>query len=199
MSFQVKRSSILSFLSGGFMRLSFYYFLTFLLLPFASIVSQSGNTYIGAESCGMCHKSEKQGSQLSIWQNSAHSKAFETLKTDTANQIAKEKGFKEPAAKTWECLKCHVTGYNLDATMLGKKFKVEDGVQCETCHGAGSTYKDMKIMKDKNLAIEKGLIVHEKLEEFCVSCHNNESPTFVEMDIKEAWDKIKHNIPEEKK
>jgi len=197
MSFQFKYSPILSFLFGGFMRLSFYYLFTLILLPFASILSQSNHTYIGAESCGMCHKTEKQGSQLSIWQNSAHSKAFETLKTDTANQIAKKKGFKEPAAKTWECLKCHVTGYNLDATMLGKKFKVEDGVQCETCHGAGSAYKDIKIMKDKNLAIQKGLIVHDKLEEFCVSCHNNESPTFVKMDIDEAWNKIKHNIPKE--
>jgi len=43
----------------------------------------------------MCHKTEKQGSQLSIWQNSRHSKAYETLKTDKANQIAKEKGFKK--------------------------------------------------------------------------------------------------------
>lgn len=177
------------------MRLSFYYFFTLLLLPFAPILSQTVNTFIGAESCGMCHKSEKQGSQLSIWQNSAHSKAFETLKTDTANLIAKEKGLIKPAAESWECLKCHVTGYNLDATMLGKKFKIEDGVQCETCHGAGSAYKEMKIMKDKKLAIEKGLIVPDKLEEFCISCHNNESPTFVKMDFNEAWSKIKHNIP----
>lgn len=70
------------------------------------------------------------------------------------------------------------------------KFKVEDGVQYETCHGAGSAYKDMKVMKDKKLAIKKGLIVHEKLEEFCVSCHNDESPTFVKMDFNEAWNKI---------
>jgi len=54
-------------------------------------------------------------------------------------------------------------------------------------------------MKNKNLAIEKGLIVHDNPEEFCVSCHNDESPTFVKFDINEAWDKIKHNIPEEKK
>jgi hypothetical protein len=173
------------------MKLSFYYLLTLLLLPFASILSQSDNTYVGAKSCGMCHKTEKQGNQFSIWQNSAHSKAFETLKTDTANQIAKEKGFLKPASETWECLKCHVTGYNLDATMLGKKFKVEDGVQCETCHGAGSAYKD------KKLAIEKGLIVPDKLEEFCISCHNDESPTFVKMDFNEAWNKIKHDIPKE--
>src|SRR4030066_231294 len=78
------------FFPGGFMKLSFYLFLSFFLLAFASILAQSGNIYVGAESCGMCHKSEKQGSQLSISQNSAHSKAFETLKTDTANQIEKE-------------------------------------------------------------------------------------------------------------
>ena len=179
------------------MRLSFYYLIIIFLLPFTSILSQSGNTFIGVESCGMCHKTEKQGSQLSIWQNSAHSKAFETLNTDTANQIAAAKGFNEPAAKTWECLKCHVTGYNLDATMLGKKFKIEDGVQCETCHGAGSAYKDMKVMKDRTLSIEKGLIVHDNLEDFCISCHNNESPTFVKFDFNEAWNKIKHDVPEE--
>jgi len=199
MSLLLTYNPVLSFLSGGVMRLSFYYLFTILLVPFGSIISQSGNNYVGAETCGMCHKSEKQGRQLSIWQNSAHSKAFEILKTDSANQIAKEKGFKEPAANTWECLRCHVTGYNLDATMLGKKFKIEDGVQCETCHGAGSAYKELKIMKDKNLAIGKGLIVPDKLEEFCVSCHNNESPTFVKMDINEAWNKIKHNITREKK
>ena len=56
------------------------------------MLSQTGNTYVGVESCGMCHKTEKQGSQLSIWQKSAHAKAFETLMTDKANQIAKEKG-----------------------------------------------------------------------------------------------------------
>lgn len=179
------------------MKLSFYYLLTILLFPITSILSQTGNTYVGAETCGMCHKTEKQGSQLSIWQNSAHAKAFETLKTDKANQIAKEKGFLKPASETWECLKCHVTGYNLDATMLGKKFKVEDGVQCETCHGAGSDYKDMKVMKDKKLAVEKGLIIYEKPEELCVSCHNSESPTFVQMNFNEAWNKIKHDTPKE--
>lgn len=179
------------------MKLSFYIITTLFLLPLASINSQSSNTYIGVESCTMCHKTEKQGSQLSIWQNSSHAKAFETLKSDTADQIAKEKGFLKPASETWECLKCHVTGYNLDATMLGKKFKIEDGVQCETCHGAGSAYKDMKVMKDRDLAIEKGLIVHDKLVDYCISCHNTESPTFVEFDFNTAWDKIKHNIPED--
>jgi hypothetical protein len=175
---------------------NFAYFLTALIFaPFIFIQAQNSNTYVGVETCGMCHKTEKQGSQLSIWQNSAHSKAFQTLKTEKANQIAAEKGFKTPAAETPECLKCHVTGYNLDASMLGKKFKFEDGVQCETCHGAGSAYKDMKVMKDKDLAVKNGLVMHDKLENFCIGCHNVESPTFTDMNIDEAWQKIKHDIP----
>jgi hypothetical protein len=185
--------------AGGVMRYFFIILITAIFAPILFVQAQNGNTYIGAESCAMCHKTEKQGSQFSIWQNSSHSKAFETLKTEKANQIAAEKGFKTPASETPECLKCHVTGYNLDASMLGKKFKVEDGVQCETCHGAGSAYKDMKIMKDKDLAVKNGLVMHDKLEEFCITCHNVESPTFVDMNIDEAWQKIKHNIPESKK
>lgn len=166
-----------------------------MLITLIDVFPQNGNSFIGVEACAMCHKTEKQGSQLSIWQNSKHAKAYETLKTEQANNIAKEKGFSTPAVETPECLKCHASGYNVDPSLLGKKFKVEDGVQCETCHGAGSAYKDMKIMKDKELAIKNGLVVHDKLENFCIGCHNVESPTFVDFNVDEAWNKIKHPKP----
>ncbi len=165
------------------------------LTPFMFTQAQNGHSFIGVDGCAMCHKTEKQGNQLSIWKESKHSKAYETLKTEKANQIAAEKGFKTAAVETAECLKCHASGYNVDASLLGKKFKVEDGVQCETCHGAGSDYKDMKIMKDKDLAIKNGLVMHDKLESFCIGCHNVESPTFVDFNLDESWNKIKHNIP----
>ena len=180
------------------MRLSILSFLVLFFLPASFLLAQTEHSYVGAETCGMCHKSEKQGSQLSIWKSSAHSKAFETLKTEKANKIAKEKGFSTPAAETPECLKCHVTGYGQDAKMFGAKFKMEDGIQCETCHGPGSDYKDMKVMKDRDLAIKNGLAVHEKIDDFCITCHNVESPTFVDMDINAAWEKIKHDIPKAK-
>jgi excinuclease UvrABC ATPase subunit len=166
-----------------------------MLVSLIDAFPQNGNSFIGVEACAMCHKTEKQGSQLSIWQNSKHAKAYETLKTEKADNIAKEKGFSTPAVQTTECLKCHASGYNVDPSLLGKKFKIEDGVQCETCHGAGSAYKDMKIMKDKELAIKNGLVVHDKLENFCIGCHNVESPTFVDFNVDEAWNKIKHPKP----
>lgn len=173
-------------------------FAIFLQLGFSSKPEQPAATpgFIGTKACGMCHKTEKQGEQLGIWEKSEHAKAYKTLLTDEANNIAKEKGFTTKAVETEACLKCHASGYNVDASLLDAKFTKEDGVQCETCHGPGSEYKTMKIMKDKKLSIENGLIVYEKTEDLCVKCHNEESPTFKGFKFDEMWAKIKHDIPE---
>lgn len=47
--------------------------------------------YVGVKTCGMCHKSEKQGKQLGIWEASKHSKAYKTLESEEAQRISKEK------------------------------------------------------------------------------------------------------------
>jgi len=158
---------------------------------------QKKHGFIGAEACGMCHKTEKQGKQYDIWKGSKHAKAYEVLLTEEANKIAKDLGFETTAAKTPKCLKCHTAGSDVDATLLGKKFKMEDGVQCESCHGAGSDYKDMRVMKNREEAVKNGLVVHSDLEKFCVTCHNPESPTYIAIDIQENWNKIKHPTPKQ--
>ncbi|MBA4252022.1 MAG: cytochrome C554 [Chlorobiaceae bacterium] len=155
-------------------------------------------SYIGVDGCVMCHRTEKQGKQHEIWKNSAHARAYQTLTTAKADSIAKAKGFDTPAVKTENCLKCHTSGYNVDPALLGKRFKIEDGVQCETCHGAGSDYKDMKIMRSREESIKHGMIFHEKLEDYCTVCHNPESPTHKEINFKEAWEPMKHLVPKAK-
>jgi cytochrome c553 len=153
--------------------------------------------YVGVKTCGMCHKKDKDGNQLKVWENSAHAKAYETLKSDEANKIS-QKLYGKNAVDAKECMKCHVTGYGMDESMMGKRFKMEDGVQCETCHGPGSEYKSMKIMKNKDDAIKNGLRVwkdDKEIEKFCVTCHNSESPTFMEFDFQKMYSQIKHEIP----
>jgi hypothetical protein len=153
--------------------------------------AQAGHTYTGAKACGMCHKTEKQGSQLGVWEKSRHAQAYTTLTTPKANDIAKAKGFTTPAAETPTCLKCH-------AIVGDAKADVKDGVQCESCHGAGSDYKGMSVMKDKGKAIAAGLREFkdkEAIEKQCRTCHNEKSPTAKEFKFEERWAKIQHPKP----
>jgi hypothetical protein len=172
--------------------------LLFFFLPICFLYSQTENkhAFIGLQGCSPCHKTEKQGKQLEIWQNSKHSRAYETLKTEEANKIAKDLGLTTPAIETEDCLRCHASGYNVDASLLEKKFKIEDGVQCETCHGAGADYKSNKIMKDHAAAVANGLVEINNIETFCKGCHNPDSPTYKGLNFAEAWETIKHPVPE---
>jgi len=165
----------------------------YLFTPATSFAQPYG--YEGTQVCGMCHKTEKQGLQLKIWQESSHAKAYKTLQTPEADKIAAGKGFKTKAAETAECLKCHTSGHDVDKKLIGAKFKMEDGVQCETCHGAGSAYKAMAVMKNREEAKKKGMVVHEDATKFCTNCHNADSPTFKGFKYEEMWKKIAHNVP----
>lgn len=170
-------------------------FVLFLLLSF-TVVAQ--NKYIGVKGCGMCHKTEKQGKQLDVWQKSKHAGAYKTLTTEKANKIAKERGLKKPAAESPECLNCHVSGHDVDTSLLVKGFDMKDGVQCETCHGAGSAYKTLAIMKDKKKSVAAGMREFKdkaEIEKFCKTCHNEKSPNYKEFKFKEMWTKIEHKVP----
>ncbi len=150
--------------------------------------------YVGAEKCaGACHKSESQGNQLEIWKGTKHSKAYETLTTPKADSLAKLKGLTTAAVESPECLKCHTV--QSDASSFTETFNIKDGVQCETCHGPGSEYKTISIMKDRDKATANGLIIHTEKELFCVKCHNSESPTFTGFDYATYWPKIQHMRP----
>jgi hypothetical protein len=152
----------------------------------------AGNTYLGVKSCaGLCHKSEKQGNQLGIWQKSGHAQAYTTLTTAKANDIAKTKGLTTPAAESPECLECH-------AARADAKMDVKDGVQCELCHGPGSGYKNRDVMVDKAKSIAAGMTEYKDaaaIEKQCRSCHNEKSPTFKEFNFDERWAKIRHVVP----
>jgi hypothetical protein len=156
------------------------------------------NSYVGAETCGMCHKTEKAGKQFDIWKSTKHSQAYKTLLTAKADSIALARGYKTSAVKTDECMGCHTSGFKADSLLIGAKFHIEDGIQCETCHGPGSNYKTVSIMKNKDLAITNGLMLYSNLEGYCVKCHNDKSPTYVKQDVNLMWEKIKHPIPKSK-
>ena len=158
--------------------------------------SQSKNKYVGANTCvGACHKSEEQGNQFVIWNESKHAKAYYTLLTPKADSIALAKGFTTAAVETPNCVKCHTLGVDIDESEFLGSFDLSQGVQCESCHGPGSEYKKLEVMKDPEQSMANGLIVHMEKEKFCVKCHNPESPTYFEFDYDPMWEMIAHPKP----
>ena len=68
-----------------------------------------------------------------------------------------------------KCMPCHKVMFN-----SWQKTKHAAGkVECEDCHGAGSNYKSMAVMKDKAKAKAAGLI--EPTEAECKACHAKKS------------------------
>ena len=148
-------------------------------------------TYVGAAKCKICHKSEKQGKQFLIWEESTHSKSFAALTSEEAIQAAKDAGMESAPAESQECLNCHAPLFEKAAD-----FK-EEGVTCEVCHGPGSTYKKLSIMKSREESAKNGLIVYdspEAIKKQCLSCHENAHEKAIDFEAK--WAKIKHPVPE---
>ncbi len=173
--------------------------LAFLVSVLTGYAAAAGHSYVGVKACTPCHKTDKQGKQQPIWQASGHAKAFATLKTPEAQKVAEKAGVKGAASEAEQCLKCHVTAAGVPAADLKPTFVKEDGVQCESCHGPGSDFKIMAVMKDKAKAVAAGLTplsLHDgSAEKQCKTCHNQQSPTFKGFNFKEAWTKIAHPTP----
>jgi hypothetical protein len=152
--------------------------------------------YIGAAKCKMCHSAKAKGEVYPIWAKTKHANAFATLATEEAKAVAKKAGVEDPQ-KSAKCLKCHVTGYDAAATAKAATYKMDEGITCETCHGPGSLYQSMKVMK----ALDAGTQDHAAVaytpgdKKSCVKCHNPESPTYKPFKVEEAWKIIAHPVP----
>lgn len=150
----------------------------FLLFVGANYLSAQDFEYIGAAKCKMCHNKPATGAQYKIWSESKHAHAMESLKGDEKTNP--------------KCLGCHSTaaavGEDLVATLT-----VEEGVSCESCHGPGSAYKSNTIMKNREQAMAKGMIIPDKT--VCLACHNDKSPNFKGFNYDEYVKKIAHPIP----
>lgn len=168
-------------------------FMAVCLFSVIKVVYAQEHKYKGVSKCKMCHSSESKGNQYKIWAESEHAKAYAILGSEEAKATAKKVGLTTDPQKAPECLKCHVTAYGVNDNLKEESFNLSDGVQCESCHGAGSDYISISTMKDKAKAIAAGLVIPTK--EVCVKCHNPESPSYEEFNYDEFFKKIAHPLP----
>jgi hypothetical protein len=109
-------------------------------------------------------------------------RAFQVLSNERSRRIATNLGLKQPATEAKVCVDCH--GHAPPAAARGERFKHQDGIQCEACHGpaegwiqshvaSGATHRD-------NVA--KGMYPTSDpvaLARLCLSCHFGNADKFV--------------------
>ena len=86
----------------------------------------------------------------------AHSKAWASLATPEAKAMARLSGIPDEPEKAPICLGCHATAADSEKWERDAGFRLEDGVQCEKCHGPGSEYMDEAVMRDPEAARRRG-------------------------------------------
>lgn len=146
-------------------------------------------TYVGAAKCVICHKTETQGKQHPIWEASQHSKSFAALASPEAAANAQAMGVAQPQEDA-KCLTCHAPLFDKAAELKA------EGVTCEVCHGPGSEYKKLSVMKNTDEAVKNGLTLYgspDAIKAHCLKCHGNAHGK--SFDFAAAWDKIKHPVP----
>jgi hypothetical protein len=142
------------------------------------------NRYVGANVCKNCHNTADKGDQHGQWMATAHAKAFDVLASDKAKEVAKAKGIADPQ-KSESCVPCHVTAHSVDKKLIKKGFKLEAGVQCESCHGPGENHFKARMAAaaeatdaTKLQKVPAGEIIGAPEEKGCLECHNEKSPTY---------------------
>jgi hypothetical protein len=162
----------------------------------------------GSVKCGTCHELKAIGNQQKEWSDSKHAAAYKSLLSEKAKLYSQQKGLESPE-KNELCIKCHTTIGYLKTTEIDPDYNIEEGVGCETCHGAGSRYSPAEIMKEHELYVKNGGV--EKYEDVCYGCHvkkiENKNAEFngklcpfqdKDFDYKTSLVKIKHPLEQRK-
>jgi hypothetical protein len=167
-------------------------------------------TYIGENTCKLCHNKKEKGEQWNKWKAEKHPLSLEALKSPKALEIAKAKGLAKPPSESPECLKCHVTAYDAAAGKAPDKIKPEMGIQCEACHGPGSLHQKegaKALKKDPAVIAKTAETILKPDAKTCEKCHNKDNATYdpnrytlkdgtkADFDYEQAHAKIVHLDP----
>lgn len=139
--------------------------------------------FVGMTVCRKCHTD-----QADSWSKTPHAKAFESLKPKV-KALEKTKAKLDPErdyTKDPECLSCHTTGYDkpggYKADMPAADARPLANVGCESCHGAGSKFRQEHgsaedQLKAKGESTSRDVLVTAQqnfdYETACASCHLN--------------------------
>lgn len=141
------------------------------------------HAHLGVASCAssVCHGKIAAADDSPVWLNEyrvwsaedRHARAYQTLLSDASERMAQRLGL--ASARTADlCLDCHAD--NVPTGQRGPKFRLDDGVGCEACHGGSElwieSHTEPGVTHADNLA--RGLLGTEDIDvraNVCLGCH----------------------------
>ena len=152
------------------------------------------NRVLGVATCAgsSCHGAIEPAEGASVTQNEyliwqskdAHAQAYNVLLSPRSQRIASNLGL-ESAHTADTCLDCH--SHNVEPAQRAGRFRLDDGVGCEACHGASENWLGPHVAgaADRQAHAElkaAGLYPTEDPRlraELCLSCHLGNQDRFV--------------------
>ncbi len=159
-------------------------FATGVFLGLGAISAHGTPRVLGPGSCSSsnCHGAIKPLKSSNVLQNEyitwsrhdRHARAYLTLQSADSKRIANNLGIGDPS-KEPRCLTCHSI-YSGQNPPNGDRFRVEDGVSCEACHGAAGDYLKSHAVTGTSHTenVANGLTDLSNLKTratVCLSCH----------------------------
>ena len=160
-------------------------------LPAHPLPYQVKDKSMGVVNCAnsLCHGSVQPWKDANVLQNEyvtwsrvdKHARAYKVLFNEQSARIARNLGLGN-AAEAKVCLDCHT--HNVAKAQRGERFKFDDGVSCEACHGPSERWLPKHVEDGAKHAgnLEAGLFPTDDPAErarLCLSCHFGNADRFV--------------------
>ena len=140
-----------------------------------------GGGFVGSIGCksSSCHggAGEKR-SQYQTWsQRDFHARAYAVLTNARSARIAETLG-NSPATANNRCTICHSPFRSVAPQRLGPDAHPDEGVSCESCHGAAESWLRGHTRKDWTYATRVAAGMHDMRSYYvrantCIACHQN--------------------------
>jgi hypothetical protein len=110
-----------------------------------------------------------------------HARSYKVLFNEQSARIAKNLGLGK-ASEAQVCLNCHA--HNIPVAERGERFKFDDGVSCEACHGPSGRWLEKHVEDGATHAgnLQAGLYPTDDpvaRAQLCLSCHFGNADRFV--------------------
>jgi hypothetical protein len=111
-----------------------------------------------------------------------HARSYKVLFNEQSQRIARNLGLTKPAHEEKICLDCHA--HNIPQAQRGERFKFDDGVSCEACHGPSGRWLEAHVQDGATHAdnLKAGLYPTDdpvQRAQLCLSCHFGNADRFV--------------------